>query len=63
MVCLKSDERSGRAWGSGQNPPMAKRTTILKASGLRRAFGSNTIFDKFNLEVRTGEAIALTGRN
>ena len=42
---------------------MAKRTTVLKVSGLRRAFGANTIFDKFNLEVRTGEAIALTGRN
>ena len=42
---------------------MAKRTTILKVSGLRRAFGPNTIFDRFNLEVRTGEAIALTGRN
>ena len=42
---------------------MAKRSTILKVSGLRRAFGPNTIFDKFNLEVRTGEAIALTGRN
>jgi ABC-2 type transport system ATP-binding protein len=42
---------------------MAKRTTILKVQGLRRAFGPNTIFDKFNLEVRTGEAIALTGRN
>ena len=36
---------------------------MLKVSGLRRAFGTNTIFDKFNLEVRTGEAIALTGRN
>ena len=32
---------------------MAKRPTILKVSGLRRAFGPNTIFDKFNLEVRT----------
>ena len=42
---------------------MAKRATILKVSGLRRAFGPNTIFDKFNMEVRTGEAIALTGRN
>jgi ABC-2 type transport system ATP-binding protein len=42
---------------------MAKRTTILKVTGLKRAFGPNTIFDKFNLEVRTGEAIALTGRN
>ena len=42
---------------------MAKRTTILKVQGLRRAFGPNTIFEGFNLEVRTGEAIALTGRN
>jgi ABC-2 type transport system ATP-binding protein len=42
---------------------MAKRTTVLKVSGLRRAFGENTIFEKFNLEVRTGEAVALTGRN
>ena len=42
---------------------MAKRTTVLKVSGLRRAFGPNTIFDGFNLEVRAGEAIALTGRN
>ena len=42
---------------------MARRSTVLKVSGLRRAFGENTIFDRFNLEVRTGEAIALTGRN
>jgi ABC-2 type transport system ATP-binding protein len=42
---------------------VAKRATVLKVSGLRRAFGPNTIFEKFNLEVRTGEAIALTGRN
>ena len=42
---------------------MAKRATILKVTGLRRAFGPITIIDKFNLEVRTGEAIALTGRN
>jgi len=47
----------------GRINPMAKRTTVLKVSGLRRAFGPNTIFDNFNLEVRTGEAIALTGRN
>ncbi|GAB3917889.1 hypothetical protein GCM10011575_42140 [Microlunatus endophyticus] len=32
-------------------------------SGLRRAFGPVTILDKFNLEVREGEAVALTGRN
>ena len=42
---------------------MAKRPSVLTVSGLRRAFGPNTIFDKFNLEVRAGEAIALTGRN
>ena len=42
---------------------MAKRTTVLKVAGLRRAFGPVTIFDHFSLEVRTGEAIALTGRN
>jgi ABC-2 type transport system ATP-binding protein len=53
----------GPAWRSGQNAHVAKRTTILKVSGLRRAFGPNTIFDRFSLEVRTGEAIALTGRN
>jgi ABC-2 type transport system ATP-binding protein len=47
----------------GRIASMAKRSPILKVSGLRRAFGPNTIFDKFNLEVRTGEAIALTGRN
>jgi ABC-2 type transport system ATP-binding protein len=48
---------------AGTISSMAKRTTILKVTGLKRAFGPNTIFDKFNLEVRTGEAIALTGRN
>jgi ABC-type multidrug transport system ATPase subunit len=42
---------------------MAKRTTVLKVSGLRRAFGPVTILDRFSLEVRAGEAIALTGRN
>lgn len=42
---------------------MAKRTTVLKVSGLTRAFGPNTIIDRFNLEVRTGEAIAFVGRN
>ena len=42
---------------------MAKRTTVLKVSGLRRTFGPVTILDGFSLEVRSGEAIALTGRN
>src|SRR4051812_44890261 len=34
----------------GRIAPMAKRATILKVTGLRRAFGPNTIIDKFNLE-------------
>ncbi len=43
---------------------MAKRgAVVLKVSGLRRAFGPVTILDRFNLEVREGEAVALTGRN
>lgn len=43
---------------------MAKRgTVVLKVSGLRRVFGPVTILDKFNLDVREGEAVALTGRN
>jgi ABC-2 type transport system ATP-binding protein len=42
---------------------MAKRSAVLKVSGLRRAFGPVTIIDSFSLEVRAGEAIALTGRN
>ncbi len=43
--------------------PMARRSAVLKVSGLRRAFGPVTIIDSFSLEVRSGEAIALTGRN
>lgn len=42
---------------------MAKRSTILKVSGLKRAFGPVTIVDNFGLEVVEGEAVALTGRN
>jgi ABC-2 type transport system ATP-binding protein len=42
---------------------MAKRPTILKVTGLTRAFGPNTILENFSLEVRRGEAVALTGRN
>ena len=42
---------------------MAKRSAVLKVSGLRRAFGPVTIIHSFSLEVRAGEAIALTGRN
>ncbi|MGO1972007.1 MAG: ABC transporter ATP-binding protein [Propionibacteriaceae bacterium] len=42
---------------------MAKRTSILKVSGLKRAFGPVTILDKVSFEVRAGDAIALVGRN
>lgn len=42
---------------------MAKRSTVLKVAGLCKAFGPVTIVENFNLEVREGEAIALTGRN
>src|SRR5918997_1002139 len=60
---LASAGRQGRPRAPGTIEPMAKRTPVLKVSGLRRAFGPNTIIDKFNLEVRSGEAVALTGRN
>ena len=39
------------------------RESILKVSGLTRKYGQTAIIDSFNLEVRSGEAIALTGRN
>lgn len=42
---------------------MAKRSTVLKVSNLSKAFGPVTIVSNFSLEVREGEAIALTGRN
>ncbi|HBX80816.1 MAG TPA: ABC transporter ATP-binding protein [Propionibacteriaceae bacterium] len=42
---------------------MAKRNTVLKISGLTKSFGPVKIVDDFSLEVRAGEAIALTGRN
>lgn len=42
---------------------MAKRPTVLKVSGLKRAYGKTTILDKFSIDVHAGEAIALTGRN
>ena len=54
MICCREEAES---------PPWPNARRFSKVSGLRRAFGPNTIFDKFNLEVRTGEAIALTGRN
>ncbi len=42
---------------------MAKRSTVLKVAGLSKSFGPVVIVENFNLEVREGEAIALTGRN
>ncbi len=43
---------------------MAKGSnTVVKVTGLKRAFGPVVILDRFNLQVREGEAIALTGRN
>lgn len=42
---------------------MARRETVLKVSGMKKAFGPVVIVDNFNLEVREGEAVALTGRN
>ncbi len=42
---------------------MAKRTPVLKVTGLKKAFGPVVIVDDFNLEVHAGEAVALTGRN
>jgi ABC-2 type transport system ATP-binding protein len=53
----------GTGRGRGTIEPVAKRTTVLKVSGLRRAYGPVTILEKFSLEVRAGEAVALTGRN
>ncbi|MBN9104164.1 MAG: ABC transporter ATP-binding protein [Propionibacteriaceae bacterium] len=42
---------------------MARKTPVLKATGLKKAFGPVVIVDGFNLEVAAGEAVALTGRN
>ncbi|WP_203568698.1 ABC transporter ATP-binding protein [Aestuariimicrobium ganziense] len=43
--------------------PMASRDTVLKVTNLSKSYGPTTIVDNFNLEVREGEAVALTGRN
>lgn len=42
---------------------MARKSVVLKVSGLTKAFGPVVIVDGFNLEVAAGEAVALTGRN
>lgn len=47
----------------GDNQGMARKSVVLKVSGLTKAFGPVVIVDGFNLEVAAGEAVALTGRN
>ena len=42
---------------------MARKSVVLKVSGLTKAFGPVVIVDGFNLEGAAGEAVALTGRN
>ena len=42
---------------------MARKTPVLKVTNLHKAFGPVGIVDGFNLEVASGEAVALTGRN
>ena len=41
---------------------MARKTPVLKVTNLHKAFGPVVIVDGFNLEVASGEAVALTGR-
>jgi len=41
---------------------MAKRK-VLTVTGLKKAFGPIVIVEDFNLQVNSGEAVALTGRN
>lgn len=43
--------------------PRSGGRTVLKVSNLTKKYGDNVIVDHFNLEVREGEAVALTGRN
>nr|WP_036897950.1 ABC transporter ATP-binding protein [Propionibacterium sp. oral taxon 192] len=42
---------------------MAKREKVLQVSDLTKKYGDHVVVDGFNLTVRAGEAIALTGRN
>ncbi|PIE21095.1 MAG: ABC transporter ATP-binding protein [Arachnia propionica] len=42
---------------------MAKKDVVLKAEKLRKAYGPHVIVSDFDLSVRAGEAVALTGRN
>lgn len=42
---------------------MAKAPVVLEVRGLARRYGDRSIVEGFDLTVRAGEAIALTGRN
>ncbi len=42
---------------------VAKKDVVLKAEKLRKAYGPHVIVSDFDLSVRAGEAVALTGRN
>lgn len=42
---------------------MARQGPVLRVKDLKKSFGPVTIISAFSLDVRAGEAIALTGRN
>ncbi|MDF1487064.1 ABC transporter ATP-binding protein [Tessaracoccus sp. HF-7] len=42
---------------------MAKKDVVLEVTNLKKAYGPVTIVEGFNLTVKAGEAVALTGRN
>jgi ABC-type multidrug transport system ATPase subunit len=42
---------------------MARVAPVLRVKDLKKSFGPVTIIDGFSLDVRAGEAVALTGRN
>jgi ABC-2 type transport system ATP-binding protein len=42
---------------------MAARSVVLKVTNLSKSYGPSVIVENFSLEVREGEAVALTGRN
>ena len=43
--------------------PVAKKDVVLEVTNLKKAYGPVTIVEGFNLTVKAGEAVALTGRN
>lgn len=47
----------------GNNGRVAKREVVCKVEKLKKSYGPVTIVEGFDLEVRAGEAVALTGRN